>query len=121
MILAAANGWFGGDRTASLASIRSFNWFGHDISPTEASLGTTIVEWLGFTLVAVGEEGLFRGVVQTELSERVNPNFGLVTSSLLFGVFHVPFHGWWSGLGASGVGLYLGWQYKKSGYNLGRS
>ena len=104
----------------SLFQIKAVNWMGYDVSPTSASIGNTFAEYVTMTLVAVGEEMLFRGIIQTELSESVNLNFGLVASSLLFGLYHVPTQGWLSSLPATVVGFYYGWQYKKSNYDLGR-
>ena len=105
----------------SLFKLRSLNWFGGDVSPTIASIGSVFLETLGFTLLAVAEEGFFRGVLQTELSERVNPNFGLIASSVLFGLSHYQLHGLTYSLRATVAGLYLGWRFKESGYDLRRT
>lgn len=104
----------------SLFKLRSLNWFGSEVSPTTAGIGSVFLETLGFTLLAVAEEGFFRGVLQTELSERVNPNFGLIASSVLFGLSHYQLHGLTYSLRATVGGLYLGWRFKESGYDLRR-
>lgn len=105
----------------SLFKLQSINWFGGDVSPTTAGIGSALLETVGFALLAVAEEGFFRGVLQTELSERVNPNFGLIASSLLFGLGHYQLHGLAYSLRATVGGLYLGWRFKESGYDLGHS
>ncbi len=104
----------------SIFDLKSINWFGQDVSTTTAAVGTAALETFGFALLAVAEEGFFRGVIQTELSERVNPNFGLIASSILFGLAHHPFHSLTYSLRATLGGLYLGWRYKESDYDLGR-
>lgn len=118
LLLTAGIGFFDQPQGPSLFNIRGLNWFGHDVSPTTAGIGSTLLEAFGFTLLAVAEEGLFRGVIQTELSERVNPNFGLIASSILFGLGHYPLHGLTYSLRATAGGLYLGWRFKESGYDL---
>jgi membrane protease YdiL (CAAX protease family) len=42
-----------------------------------------------FIPVGVGEEALFRGVIQTELEERFGPTGGLFAASAIFGAVHV--------------------------------
>lgn len=105
----------------SLFKAQSLNWFGRDVSPATVGIGSILLETVGFTLLAVAEEGFFRGVLQTELSERVNPNFGLIASSALFGLAHFQLHGLTYSLRATVAGLYLGWRFKESGYDLGHS
>ncbi len=41
-----------------------------------------------FASVGVGEEALFRGVIQTEMEERFGPTAGLVVASAIFGSIH---------------------------------
>lgn len=41
-----------------------------------------------FSSVGLGEEALFRGVIQTELEERFGPTAGLIVSSAIFGSIH---------------------------------
>jgi membrane protease YdiL (CAAX protease family) len=54
----------------------------------------------------VGEEALFRGVIQTALGEAVHPAVGLLGASLLFGLTHLvtPTYALLAGV----LGLYLG-------------
>lgn len=108
-------------RGPSLFDAKTLNWFGLNVTPTETAFGTTALEAFGFAVLAVAEEGFFRGVLQTELSEHVNPTFGIVASSVLFGLAHYPMHGLTYAARAGVAGLYLGWQYKESHYDLGRT
>jgi membrane protease YdiL (CAAX protease family) len=63
-------------------------------------LGRRFERWTGFAAgsgyyaalfvpVGVGEEALFRGVIQTEMEERFGPIGGLAVASLIFGSVHV--------------------------------
>lgn len=47
------------------------------------------VPFLAFP-VGIGEEALFRGYLQSQISELSNPLFGIVFSSLAFGAIHIP-------------------------------
>ena len=58
-------------------------------------------------LAGVGEELLFRGVLQTKLGEWTTPVIGLVLASLLFGVAHALSKLYF--VFALVVGLFLGW------------
>jgi membrane protease YdiL (CAAX protease family) len=58
-------------------------------------------------LAGVGEELLFRGVVQTKLVEWTSPAVGLVFASLLFGAAHALSNLYF--FLATAIGLYLGW------------
>jgi membrane protease YdiL (CAAX protease family) len=58
-------------------------------------------------LAGIGEEMLFRGVIQESLTEWLNPLTGIVLASLLFGLMHpiTPFYI----VMAAGMGAFLGW------------
>lgn len=58
-------------------------------------------------LAGVGEELLFRGVVQWKLGEWFSPAIGLVLASLLFGAAHALSKLYF--ILATVIGLYLGW------------
>lgn len=58
-------------------------------------------------LAGIGEELLFRGVVQPTIAHWTTPLVGLVTASLLFGLAH-PLS-WLYFLLAAAIGLYFGW------------
>lgn len=81
-----------------------------------------------FAPVGVGEEALFRGVIQTEMEERLGTTWGLIASSAIFGAVHtfnflqndpktalvaVPL--------ISVVGSTLGIAYQRTGYKLSTS
>jgi len=70
-------------------------------------LDSTISDLAAISVVAgIGEEALFRGVIQAALSEWLNPSTGLLIASALFGLGHLltPAYGVLAGL----LGLYLG-------------
>ncbi len=119
-LAAAGASFLGSEHNPSMLDARTLNWFGLNVSPAEATIGSTTLEAFGFALLSVAEEGFFRGVLQTELSERVSPDFGLIASSILFGAAHYPVHGLSYSIRAAVAGAYLGWQYKDSHYDLGR-
>lgn len=64
--------------------------FGEDVSPavgyTAAGLGATGM----YTHVALGEEVLFRGLVQSSLARNTGQWQAWIWGSLLFGAFHIP-------------------------------
>ena len=56
---------------------------------SQFQLGSTLVAALALGLAAgIGEELLFRGVIQYELVQRVGPMVGVLLSSLVFGLLH---------------------------------
>jgi len=70
----------------------------------------TLVDLAIISLVAgIGEEMLFRGLLQTYLCERLETWLAVFLSSLIFGLMH-PFSGTYVVL-ATGVGIYLGWLF----------
>ena len=77
-----------------------------------------------FYAVGIGEEALFRGVLQTSLEELLGPTWGWITASVLFGALHAfnaPES--WQTMAAAAtvtgtVGGYLGWLYQLDGYDL---
>lgn len=117
---AATVSLLGYDESKTVFAAKKVNIYGHEFSSTGATLAHAMTNWLLFTAIAVSEEMVFRGMIQTELSERVNPDFGLVASSILFGLAHLPKHGWLYSLRALGAGFYLGWQYQKYDNDLSR-
>lgn len=64
-------------------------------------------------LAGVGEEWLFRGVIQGGLSTLLSPNVALVIAALLFGLAHAVSVAYF--LAATVAGLYLGLLYQWSG------
>jgi len=68
-----------------------------------------------YTFVAAGEEMYFRGILQTELTERIGPTPALFLSSALFGAWHVPNNGVGSSILAGVGGCYFGYRYQRTG------
>lgn len=64
-------------------------------------------------LAGLGEELLFRGVIQTALVQSTSPTIGVVLASLLFGLVHWVTFAYF--LLAAAMGLYLGWLYHLTG------
>ncbi|MBQ8060384.1 MAG: CPBP family intramembrane metalloprotease [Bacteroidales bacterium] len=80
--------------------------------------GAIVSAFFMFTMVAVAEEILFRGVLFRWIDEKWGFLAALLVSSLLFGVMHIaqPNATWWSSLAiAIEAGLLLGAAYKWSG------
>lgn len=118
--LAAGASLIGKSQDKTLFDAKSINIFGKDFQAPEGSTIKIFTDYVYFTLVAISEEMLFRGMLQTSISESVNPNFGLVVSSILFGLAHLPNHSWFYSLRAMVAGFYFGWQYQKYNNDLGR-
>jgi membrane protease YdiL (CAAX protease family) len=106
---------------ATLPMLAMFWWLVHSDTPTLRQLRRQ-VEWLiremfpaasmgQFALVAllagVGEELLFRGVIQAKLVEWTNPLFGVAVASLLFGLAHALSKLYF--LLATVIGVFFGW------------
>jgi membrane protease YdiL (CAAX protease family) len=105
----------------ALPMLGVFWWLVHSDRPTFRQLRQQ-VEWLIgemfpaasigqlamiAVLAGVGEELLFRGVVQTKLIEWTTPAVGVVVGSLLFGVMHALSKTYF--LLATLIGLCFGW------------
>jgi membrane protease YdiL (CAAX protease family) len=66
------------------------NIFGHRFDP---AVGYPLAGGLGaalFTHVAVGEETVFRGMIQSEMARRNGETEGWIAASMVFGVLHAP-------------------------------
>ena len=76
-----------------------------------------------FYSVGIGEEALFRGVIQTSLEEAWGPTWGWLAATAFFASLHAA-NG--SNLGESAIavgatsliGGYLGWMYQRDGHDL---
>lgn len=64
-------------------------------------------------LAGVGEEMLFRGVIQTALGDWINPAAGLAIGAVVFGLLHAMTPAY--AVVATLTGAYLGWLYLWSG------
>ena len=71
----------------------------------------------GFT--AVGEEGFFRGFINNEFSHRQGNGWGLVTSSVIFGLAHTGQGQTANVLQAGLAGAYLGWVQQRNNFQIG--
>jgi membrane protease YdiL (CAAX protease family) len=105
------------------------------LATLDASVGIVVTKLVyTFIFVALGEEILFRGYIQSRVNEAfgrpyvffgVNWGWGLIIGSLLFGIWHIlnpfnPFIGqfdlmWQWGLWTFFLGLILGFVREKSG------
>jgi membrane protease YdiL (CAAX protease family) len=71
-----------------------------------------------YIAVAFPEEFAFRGVLQQHLTSLMGETFGLVVTSLLFGLAHLnfgTFPNWNMVALAAGAGLFYGWAYNETG------
>jgi membrane protease YdiL (CAAX protease family) len=77
----------------------------------------TVIDLLGISALAgIGEEMLFRGVLQGYFTGRLGPWPALALASLLFGLMHAITATY--AVLAALLGFYLGWIYLASGNNL---
>jgi membrane protease YdiL (CAAX protease family) len=104
-----------------LSSVEHISMLNADFTPGQATRVVAGFNAPRYVMVASGEEMFFRGMLLTELTERTSPTIAVVSSSVLFGLWHVPYNGWTNGLGATVVGLYLGYRYESNGYDLGET
>lgn len=78
---------------------------------------------LGFAaqheMVAVGEESLFRGVLNNSLSSSLGNTWGLVSSSALFGLAHDGTGGRATPFAAAAFGAYTGYLHQRNGFRIG--
>jgi membrane protease YdiL (CAAX protease family) len=65
------------------------NWFGADLPPGIGWPLVTVTEAYTFEHVAVGEEMLFRGMIQSALARGVHPWGGWAISTVIFGAAHL--------------------------------
>jgi membrane protease YdiL (CAAX protease family) len=105
------------------------NVLGRDFSPAVGyPLGFGIQAGL-FSHVAIGEEALFRGVLQSGMARRFGETGGWVSASLLFGVAHLPnvlavereHRLAYALVGIpviTALGGYIGWVYRHEQYSL---
>jgi len=88
---------------------------GHDVSTRDLHLYNVTAN----EFTAVGEEGFFRGFLNTEFSDRWGNGWGLAWSSLLFGVAHTGQGQTANAVQASIAGAYLGWIQQRNGFEIG--
>lgn len=113
------------DNAKTIRDLDKVNVFGHRFNRGTGFAAGSAYFVSMFAPVGVGEEALFRGVIQTEMEERLGPTWGLVAASAIFGSVHtfnflqndpktalvaVPL--------ISVVGSSLGLAYQHTGYKL---
>lgn len=118
-VLASVVSILGERHDRPLSSATSLTMFNSPFAPAEAAFLHGGVDAYRYMLVASGEEMFFRGALQTELTERADPVVAVGVSSLLFGAWHIPNNDVGGALAATAGGLYLGYRYTASGYDLG--
>jgi len=119
VLLAGAAAYLGGNGNKSISNSNEIVLFDQPQSPTQATISYNVLQAYRYATVAAGEEMFFRGALQTELTENFSPAFALVTSSLLFGLWHIPHNGFSGGVAATVGGFLLGYRYQRSNYDLG--
>jgi membrane protease YdiL (CAAX protease family) len=120
----ADGGW---PNTPSIFDVPNVNFYGHTMSRGAGfALGTGYFAAL-FVPVGIGEESLFRGLIQTELEERFGPTVGLILGSSVFGAAHLlnfghdPRAALYAVPTIAVLGTSLGLAYQHTGYKLSTS
>lgn len=85
---------------------RMIRWLEHNLMPHLSGASLWQLAMLSI-LAGVGEELLFRGVVQAALGDAFTPWVGLLAASALFGIAHYVSYTY--AISAGLFGLYLGW------------
>jgi membrane protease YdiL (CAAX protease family) len=112
---------------ATLPPLIALSWILHAQNARLAGLVRTVEELIGplfagassgpllllAILAGIGEESLFRGVLQSALAEPIGPWAALLVASALFGLVHfvTATYAVLAGL----IGLYLGWLFLRTG------
>jgi len=77
-----------GVQRPTIFDVRKVNVLGHDFARGPGFAAGAAYYAALFVPVGVGEEALFRGLIQTELEERLGTWGGLATASAIFGAVH---------------------------------
>ena len=108
----------------SIFDVRQINFLGHNYSRGAGfALGEASFASL-FGPVGVGEESLFRGLIQTELEERFGTGWGIAAASAIFGTVHLvnfgqdPKEALVAVPTIAVIGSALGLAYAKTGHTL---
>ena len=88
------------------AVTRLVRWLESNLLPRLRGASLTQIAMLSL-LAGIGEEALFRGVIQVALSDAFTPAVGLVLASVIFGLAH--YVNLTYAVYAALFGLYLGW------------
>jgi membrane protease YdiL (CAAX protease family) len=76
------------DNAKTIRDVSKINVLGRQFNRGTGFLAGSAYFMSLFAPVGVGEEALFRGVIQTEMEERFGTTWGLVVSSAIFGAVH---------------------------------
>lgn len=115
------------DDTRTISDVKRVNFFGHQLHRAQGFAAGSGYYAALFGSVGVGEESLFRGVIQTELEERFGSTWGLIGASAIFGSVHVlnfvgdPKEALVAVPVITVLGASLGLAYQHSGHKLSRS
>ena len=90
MVIAGGGSFLFSPSEKPLADAQEIVMFGNRYSPYRALFLLSATIAYKQVLTATGEEMYWRGIVQTELTERLHPSLALAISSLLFGAWHIP-------------------------------
>ena len=90
-----------------------FESFAWNIDPAQTVISQTLLFFVIFILVGVNEELLFRGYYLQSITSGLNLFWGLLISSLIFGILHLgnPNATWVSAAGIFCAGLFLAYGY----------
>lgn len=94
----------------------TFVQFAWETTPVMMVGVQSLVVMLTFFLVGWNEELLIRGYHLQNISEGINPFWGVVLSSVVFSGLHIsnPNAGWFSSLGVTLAGVFLAYSYLKT-------
>ncbi|GAB4580666.1 MAG: hypothetical protein Fur0022_34080 [Anaerolineales bacterium] len=93
-----------------------FQGFAWEFGPVSLIATTVPLMFLVFVLVGWNEELLSRGYWLQNMADGVNLPFGIILSSLIFGLLHLgnPNATWIAGLGVALAGLFLAYGYVRT-------
>lgn len=110
------------EKARPLSEVKEIDIAGKTRNVSEGTMTYGLL-WTNISLDAgVGEEMLFRGFIQSELANRTGDTFGLISSSILFGVMHMLNPGQATNTNyfafATLAGIYFGTIYINNNYQL---
>lgn len=121
ILIATASTYLASGSDRDLGRVNSFQMLGGTYSNGAGLAANTGVDAGLYLFTAAGEEMLFRGTIQTELTERTNRGVALAASSLLFSAYHLPNNSVVNALATLPLGFYFGYRFRRNGYDLGET
>jgi len=124
LIILSANLFAGYNSAAINDSELLYNrvWGQRRISRSGALLGASAINLTASSFIGVGEEALFRGVIQHSLQRRLPDWAAISVASSLFGLAHYANNNSWRDVGYTALyGMYLGTMAHVDNYDLGRA